>query len=294
MSSAPSQVELLVDAHAIVGEGPVWDAASQTLFWVDIEINLVHRYDPANGRDTTIDVGQPVGALAPRDSGGLVLAIRDGFAALDLETGTVELLVPVEADNPDNRMNDGGCDSAGRFWAGTMAFDESIIAGSLYRLETDHRVVRVLEHVGISNGIGWSPDDTLMYFIDSATGGLDVFSYDAWTGAVSGRRRLATIPEGEGIPDGLAVDAEGYIWVAIWGGWAVHRYAPDGTLDRVIDVPAEQTSSCAFGGPDLSDLYITTAARGVALDTLDEQPHAGGLFRCKPGVTGLPRRGYGG
>jgi sugar lactone lactonase YvrE len=289
MSDGTSDVELVVDAHAIVGEGPIWHPDRQLLSWVDIEGCRVHWYDPARNLDTSVDVGQPVGAALPRRAGGLILALRDGFAALD--GGQVRMLIDVEADDPNTRMNDGACDRAGRLWAGTMAFAERHGAGTLYRLDPDLRVTAAVTGVTISNGIGWSPDDMLMYFIDTPTMGLDVFAYDPTTGALGARRRLVTFPEGRGMPDGLTVDAEGYIWVALWGGWAVQRYAPDGTLDRTIQVPAAQTSSCAFGGADLGDLYITTAARGVSVA---EQPHAGGLFRCRPGVVGQPEFAFAG
>jgi sugar lactone lactonase YvrE len=285
-------VELLVDAHAVVGEGPFWHPDEEVLYWVDIMGHLVHRYDPARAQDTTIDVGQAVGAARPRASGGLVLAVQDGFAALDPATGRVEMLAEVEKSNADNRMNDGACDSAGRFWAGTMSFSERAGAGSLYRLETDHRVTKLLDNLTISNGIGWSPDDRLMYYIDSRTLGLDVFDFERASGAISNRRRLATTNMEGAVPDGLAVDAEGYIWVALWGGWAVHRYAPDGQLDRAISLPVSQVSACAFGGPNLQDLYITSATNNLSAEQRSREPNAGGLFRCRPGVRGLPTHSY--
>ena len=165
-------LELLVEAHAVVGEGPVWSVTEQVLYWVDIMSNLVHRYDPECGSERTFDVGQPVGALAIRATGGLVLALHDGFAALDLNTGCVEMLAPVEADNPATRMNDGKCDRAGRFWAGTMPFDQHprAGAGSLYRLDRSHAVTRMLAGVSVSNGLDWTLDDRQMYFIDTPTG----------------------------------------------------------------------------------------------------------------------------
>jgi sugar lactone lactonase YvrE len=285
-------VELVADAHAVVGEGPFWHPDEQALYWVDILGNTVHRYDPAGGKDSTISVSQAVGAARPRERGGLVVAIEDGFAALDTATGRLEMLADVERDQPANRMNDGACDSAGRFWAGTMAFEADERAGSLYRLETDHRVVKVLDGLTISNGIGWSPDDRLMYYIDSHTHNLDVLDFEPASGAAGNRRQLAVIDADGALPDGLAVDAEGYIWVALWGGWAVRRYAPDGRLDRVISLPVSQVSACAFGGPGLQDLYITSATNKLSPERLSREPHAGGLFRCRPGVRGLPTYSY--
>ena len=289
---ATSEVELVLDAHAELGEGPTWHAAESALVWVDITRCLVHRYTPASGRDESIDVGQHVGAAAPRAAGGLVLALRDGVGILDTATRRVEMIADIEADHPGNRMNDGKCDSAGRFWAGTMAYDNRPGAGALYRLETDRHVARVLSAVTISNGIGWSLDDRLMYYIDTPTLGVDVFDYEAATGAITNRRRLITIPPEAGQPDGMTVDSDGFLWVALWGGWAVHRYSPKGVLDRVVKLPVAKVTSCAFGGPDLADLYITSASIELSPDELREQPHAGGLFRHRPGVAGLPTHSF--
>jgi sugar lactone lactonase YvrE len=293
MSEATVEVELVVDAHAICGEGPVWHPDQQIVSWVDIDGRRVHWYDPATHVDTSVDVGQEVGAALPRRSGGLILALRDGFAAL--EGDSPRMLVEVEADNPDNRMNDGKCDAAGRLFAGTMAFAQHHGAGALYRLDPDLRVTRVLTNVSISNGIDWSLDGTRMYYIDTPTRGLDVFDFDPATGELGARERMITFPDAHGSPDGMTVDAEGYLWIAFWGGWAVRRYRPDGTFDREIKVPAAQTSSCAFGGPDLGDLYITTAGRNITgTERAAEQPHAGGLFRCRPGVKGRPAHAFAG
>ncbi|GAC1446036.1 MAG: SMP-30/gluconolactonase/LRE family protein [Chloroflexota bacterium] len=289
-----ADVELIVDAHAVVGEGPVWDSAEGSLVWVDIPAGRVHRYNPRTGENSTITVSQPVGAAVPRASGGLVLAVRDGFAALDTTTGQMQMIADVEADNPKNRMNDGNCDSSGRFWAGTMEFDGAPGQGSLYRLNTDHTVHRVLSDLAISNGIDWSPDNRTMYFVDTRTHGVDVFDYDSQSGAIENRRRLVTIPEDKGSPDGMRVDSEGCLWVALWGGWAVHRYTPTGELERVVPVPASCVSCCAFGGADLTDLYITTASRDLTPGERKDQPHAGGLFRYRPDVVGKAPFSYGG
>lgn len=278
-----SEVELVLDARSRHGEGPVWDPRRRELLWVDISDGVIHRFDPETGADLPHHVGQPVGAVAPRASGGLVLALRDGFAMLEGEH--LRWIADTEAERPTNRMNDGKVDPAGRFWAGTMAFDARPGAGSLYRLDQDHRVHTMLTGLTISNGLGWSPDGSRMYFIDSGTGGVDVFDCDT-TGAIRGRRRLVAIAPEDGLPDGMAVDTEGFLWVALWGGWAVRRYAPDGSLERVIDLPVSQVTSCAFGGPDLSDLYITSAAMDLSQEQLEREPHAGSLFRCRPGVRG--------
>jgi len=280
-------VELVSDARAHLGEGPLWDDRTGELLWVDILAGIVHRLDPSTGRDRTFDAGQPVGAVVQRAAGGYALAVRDGFAVSDgVETRVV---APVESDLREQRMNDGACDSRGRLWAGTMELAEVRPVGAVYRLGPVGEVETMLTGVTVSNGIAWSPDDTLLYYVDSPTCGVDVFDFDAAAGAISGRRRLVTIADGDGFPDGLAVDAEGCLWVALWDGWAVHRYAPDGELLGVVDVPVGRVTKPAFGGPELTDLFITTAAP----DEPDPaQPAAGGVFRARPGVRGLAPHPY--
>jgi sugar lactone lactonase YvrE len=268
---------------ASLGEGPCWDPGRQCLYWVDIPAGTVHRL--AGGAHASWRIGQPVSAVAVRDSGGLVLAARDGFLALDLEAGTWSVIAEVEADRPGNRMNDAACDRAGRMFAGTKAEDDTPQAGSLYRLDPDHRLSTVLTGVTVSNGIGWSPDESLMYYVDSATRRIDVLDYDAVTGTAGNRRCLAEVPGEDALPDGLAVDADGGIWVALWDGGAVLRYDGGGEVTAVVTVPAVRPTSCAFGGPGLDLLYITTAA-GPGLAA------GGGLFACRPGMPGLPANPY--
>ena len=282
MTTEPTRVQAPV---ATLGEGPVWDDQHQVLYWVDIPESLVYRMD-ADGSVTSWGVGQPVGAVVPRASGGLVVAVRDGFMALDLASGELAMLAPVEQDRPENRMNDGSCDRAGRFYAGTMADDERPAAGTLYRLDPDLSVTTIHTGVGISNGIGWSPDERLMYYIDSHTYQVDVFDYDPATGAIDGRRRFAAVGGGDAVPDGLTVDADGGVWVAVWGGGAVLHHDPGGRVRETVELPAEYVTSCAFGGPGLDRLYITTAAGAGE--------HAGSLFVCQPGVTGQPGYPFGG
>jgi sugar lactone lactonase YvrE len=263
-----------------LGEGPVWDARDQSLYWVDIPESRVHQI-AADGSLSSWDTGQPVGTVVPRASGGLAVAVRDGFMALDPVSGTLTTLAEVEQDQPGNHMNDGACDRAGRFYAGTMAFDETPGAGALYRLDPDLGVTRLLTGVSISNGIGWSPDERLMYYIDSQVHRVDVFDYDPATGEIDGRRPFASVGEGGVVPDGLTVDADGGVWVAVWGGYAVLHHDPGGKVIETVDLPAAaRVSSCVFGGPDLDRLYITTAA--------GPGESAGALFVCEPGVTGQP------
>lgn len=285
-SPVPLVADVVLDAHAEVGEGPTWDARRQRLWWVDIPQGAIHMFDPFSGTDHVSYAGQPVGAAVVRQLGGLLLAVRDGFAVF--QHGQVEIVAEVEAEHVENRMNDGKVGPDGTFWAGTMALDSAPGAGALYRLHADHRVDTVLRGLTIPNGIDWSPDGQTMYFIDSGQGSVTAFSYDQQNGAISDPTTLLTIPAEEGLPDGMTVDAAGYLWVAVWGGAVVRRYAPDGTLAASVTLPISQVTSCAFGGPNLQDLYITTASAGLSLAQRAEQPQAGALFRVRPGVVGRP------
>ncbi len=282
---------LVLDARARLGEGPLWDERRRALVWVDILAPSVHVYRPEDGSDTVTPVPLPVGAAALRETDGLLLALEDGFWLRDAD-GRMRRLAAVEAGDRSTRMNDGRVDPAGRFYCGTMAYDERPGAASLYRLEPDGVVSRVLEGATISNGIDWSPDGRTCWYIDTPTRGVDAFDYERETGELRNRRRVITISDGQGWPDGLTVDAEGYVWVAFWGGWCVRRFAPDGTFDREIRLPVAQVTSCTFGGDRLDELYITTAWNGLPDAGRAAQPLAGGLFRASPGVTGLPARRY--
>jgi sugar lactone lactonase YvrE len=270
---------------AQLGESPCWDPAEAALYWVDIPACRVHRLDD-HGRLASWDVRGLASALVLRRSGGLVVAAGDVFLALDPRTGTTERLASVDHGRPGVRLNDGACDASGRMYIGSMAIDESPGAGALYRLDPDHSVHRLLAGVSISNGIGWSPGGDVMYYVDSLTRQVDLFDYDPATGAITGRRALAVLDGTGCVPDGLAVDAEGGVWVAVWGGGAVHRYSPAGELTEVIEVPADHVSCCAFGGPDLRTLYITTAA--------GPGESGGSLFATRPGVAGHPVHPYAG
>lgn len=287
-------VELAADVHADLAEGPCWDPVSSSLLFVDITAGSVHRLDPADGSLATFHAGQEVGAVVPRRAGGLVLALRDGIATCHDDGSELRLITPIEAGNPANRMNDAKCDPHGRLLAGTMAFDFTSSAATLYQVDATHRVSSVISGVTISNGLGWSPDGTQMYYIDSREGGIDVIDYDPSTGVLGARHRLVTIPASDGMPDGMAVDAEGCLWVALWGGGRVRRYLPDGTPVGSIALPVSQVTSVAFGGDALTDMYITSAAHGLSARQLAAEPHAGAVFRARPGVAGLPVSAYAG
>ncbi|HET9895532.1 MAG TPA: SMP-30/gluconolactonase/LRE family protein [Streptosporangiaceae bacterium] len=269
--------------YAELGEGPHWEIETQSLYWVDIPARVVYRMDESGGY-TSWDVGMPVGAVVPRATGGLCVAAGTGFYAFDLDTGEVAEIAAAPGP-PGTRMNDGACDRAGRFYAGSMDIDEKPGRGSFYRLGLDHRVTTLFDGVGISNGVGWSPDDRLMYYIDSLAYRVDVADYDLESGTMGERRPfVAGLGSGESVPDGLAVDAEGGVWAAVWGSGAIYRYDASGQLSGVVRLPAAHVTSCAFGGPDLDQLYITTAA--------GPGRSAGALFTCPAGVKGLAAHPY--
>jgi sugar lactone lactonase YvrE len=251
--------EVAVQAEATLGEGPTWDAAAGRLIWLDILGMRVNTYDPASGRRTTRTTEQHVGAAKPRAGGGLVLNLRDGVGLVDPD-GAFRWLhhEPV----PGRRGNDAAVAPDGSLWAGTMRYDEATGGGTLSRVTADGTARTILPDVTVSNGTGWSPDGRLMYYADTPTRRVDVFDYDGE--GIRNRRVLAEIEEGAGFPDGLTVDADGCVWVALWDGGAVRRYTPAGELDRVIALPAARTTACAFGGAALTDLYVTTARAGLS------------------------------
>jgi sugar lactone lactonase YvrE len=296
MSTAP---QLVVQLGCMIGEGPVWDAGSRTLYFVDLLTDTIHALDTPTGRVASMNVGQNTGCVALRKKGGLVAALQHGFYFVDMEKKTLEHLHDPESDRPENRFNDGKCDSAGRFWAGTMSkkldtgAGDSGPVGNVYCLDADLRLTRKIKDITLSNGMGWSPDDRTFYYIDSPTGTVAAYDFDPATGAIANRRVAISLDKGfEGMLDGMCVDAEGMLWIGLWGGGAVGRWNPStGRLLTRLRVPALNVTSCAFGGDGLQDLYITTARLGT--DT-KVWPDAGGLFVARPGARGLPAHSFAG
>jgi sugar lactone lactonase YvrE len=287
------ELRLVLDAHAVCGEGAIWDEKNRKLYWVDIDVGLVHIYDPATSTDRSINVGQPVGTVVLRESGGLMLAVRDGFMSLDERTGKTALLAVPEGHNAENRFNDGKCDPAGRFWAGTM--ETPTRKGNLFRLDKDLSVHRMLDNIGCSNGIVWSGDKKTMYYIDTPTMKIDAFDYEFETGTISNRRAVVLVAEEHGGPDGMAIDAEGKLWVAHWDGWCVCRWDPaTGNLIQKVRLPVSRPTSCAFGGQSLDTLYVTSASAELDAVALAKQPKAGALFQFNPRVRGVPSFSFAG
>jgi sugar lactone lactonase YvrE len=288
-----------VPAGAELGERPFWDGTG--LVWVDIMAGHLHRHRPGEGNELVLVLASggrpvPIGAAAPRRGGGYVLATEAGFQ-LAGPGGRADGQTIRPAGMPaDARFNDGACDPAGRFWAGTVTHDVRPGAGALYRLGTDGTVSTALEGVTESNGIGWSPDGATMYYIDSGETEprIRAFGYDVASGELGESRDLVRFPGDGAVPDGLIVDAEGCLWVAVWGGSRVVRYAPDGQVLATLPTPVSQPTCPAFGGPGLDVLYVTSAWQGMTTGQRAAEPLAGHVLHTRPGARGLPALSFGG
>ena len=280
--------ECVLDAKAVLGEGPVWREETQDLVWVDIETACVCCFNPATGENQSWDVGEKPGLAVPTKRGDLILGTSVGFVRLDLANGGVSPIIDPEQDLPNNRFNDGKVDPEGRLWAGTMGMDESPNVGSFYRLNRNLSVDKLFDRVSISNGLAWTGDQKSFYYIDSPTRRVDVFDCDMAAGTVSNRQTAFELPDGMGYPDGMCIDNEGMLWVALWQGWGVARFTPGGALLGKVEVPVECVTSCCFGGENWDELYITTSSRDLDEAGRAAQPLAGGVFLCRPGVSGPP------
>jgi sugar lactone lactonase YvrE len=281
------KADLWLEAPSLLGEGPCWDARSNQFSWVDILGSTLQVCDSSGRLVSELRLPSHVGAALPAASGGWLVALTDRLAHLQPD-GSLRDVVELEAHLPGNRANDAKCDPSGRAWVGTMSYDESRVEGSLYRLDRGPKVTLVLDGIGVSNGLGWSPDERTMYFIDTVTEEIRSYPFDLESGWIGEPSTLAVVERAAGAPDGLCTDDQGCLWVALWGGGCVRRYTPDGQLDTVVKVPASYTTSCCFGGPNLDHLYITTARRDLEGDRLTQQPHAGSVWVVRPGVTGQP------
>jgi sugar lactone lactonase YvrE len=289
------RIECVVDAGCTLGESPVWDDRARQLWWVDIKRPALHRLDPSTGESRTWPLPRRTGALALRDPGGLVLAMKGGFATFDPETGVVGPLQDPEPELPGNRLNDGACDLAGRFWAGTMDDAETRPSGHLYRLDSDFRITRFEAGFVVTNGPAFSADGRTLYFADSPGRRIWAYDVDVGAGVPTARRLFAELGPADGHPDGMCVDADDHLWSAHWGAVRLSRYRPDGTVERAIELPAPLVTKPCFGGPALDDLYVTTARIGLGAAALAEAPQSGGLFRIRGlGISGLPTARFAG
>ncbi len=283
-----NKVELVIDSKSELGEGAIWNQKTGELLWINITGKILNFYNPLTGNNKEMFTGQMIGTVVPTESGAVLVALKNGIYKLNPETGTKKRIVDPEETLPNNRFNDGKCDPSGRFWAGTMSLQDEKGAGTLYRLDTDSSIHEIIENVSISNGIVWSADNSKMYYIDTPTQKVVAYNFNNETGEIENPKVAVEVPKEMGSPDGMTIDSEGNIWVALWGGSAVGCWNPaTGELLRTIEVPAKNVTSCAFGDKDLGTLYITTARIATNNENLKKYPNAGGVFKTRPGVKGV-------
>jgi len=287
-----SDIRCVAASGDVLGEGPVWSAQESRLYWFDIQGRRLNWLDHAGGDWGGFALPVRASVAAPRTGGGLILVTEAGLAHFDTAAGRFDLIQPMTFE-PGFRTNDGKIDVAGRLWWSTMDDDGGKRPGALYRTDPDGRTHQVLDGVHIANTVSCSPDGAIMYFADSTL--RTMWAFPILADGSLGERRAFIDTRGEaGAPDGSAVDAEGYVWNCQWGAWRIVRYAPDGRIDRIVPVLVAQATSCAFGGPDLTTLYVTSAREGLDAGAMAAQPLAGHLFAFEPGVAGLPLPAFAG
>jgi len=279
--------------RAGLGESPVWDGREGALYWIDGRKPSINRFDSMTNRNRAFTTPEPVHAIALTQSYRLFCAFEASLGFYDLKTGAIERVARPISGIDDN-LNDGACDRAGRFWVGSKARDWVTRVGALFRCDPDGTLHRLDEGFQLSNGLGWSPDNRTMYFIDSAPREIYAYDFDLASGAIRDRRTLVRIAEEHGLPDGMTVDAEGFLWVAQWSGGRVVRYDPEGTISRVIEMPVRRPTSVSFGGPDLRTLFITSGTMRMSEAELAAEPLAGNLYALGTEVQGLPEPRFAG
>jgi len=289
-------VECVFETKAIIGEGPVWSVQERRLYWVDIPEKKVHIFNPEGRSNLTYALPQMVTSVRPRKAGGLLLTLRKSVAYFEPSTGQLDILPDPEEDKPGNRFNDGKCDRQGRLWAGTMGdVDWDAPVGSLYRFDASAKLTRMEEGICCSNGLGWSPDGKTLYFAESFRYKIHAYDFDPATGNLSNRRVFAALdPSSGAFPDGLTVDAEGFVWSAQPVFGRLVRYHPSGAIERIIELPVSRGTSCAFGGKNLDVLYVTTMRGTLSEEQLAEEPLAGSLLALRPGVQGIAETPFAG
>ncbi len=283
-----TEVRCVVEEGFLVGESPRWHADEQALYWVDIYKPSIERFDPATGARRTFPMAERIGCFSFCTDGRVIAGMQSGIAFVDLESGAAERVFDLEPDNPESRFNDGRCDLEGRFWVGGLVETMDKQTNTLVRYDPDGSCREMVGGLICANGLAFSPDGAILYHSDSRQDYVWAWDLDAASGDISNRRPFITFDGREGRPDGAAVDAEGYYWICCVGAWHVRRYAPDGTVDRVIGVPVQRPTACTFGGPGLDTLYVTTATFPLPEDALATQPLAGSVFAIDVGVKGLP------
>nr|WP_269446189.1 SMP-30/gluconolactonase/LRE family protein [Gloeobacter violaceus] len=283
---------MLVNARARLGEGPCWHQPTRSLYWVDIYNHRIHHYDPDTGTDRFFDAGEVVGCVAPAGENRLILARRHDLAFLDIIDSTVTPLLDVEAPRPGVRFNDGKCDAAGRFWFGSM--DPAGGEGRLYRYDPDGALHLMETGIFVSNGLGWSPDNRTFYLTDSSQQTIYAYDFDFESGRIVNRRPCVDLSGAPFFPDGLTVDREGCLWSAMWDGWCVIRFAPDGHELLRLPLPVQRPTCCTFGGADLGTLYITSASVGLSEAQIEKSFHSGDVFSVQGLAVGLPTHGFAG
>jgi sugar lactone lactonase YvrE len=277
----------ILEARARLGECPMWDSNNKLLYWVDIFNHRVHQFNPATGKDLFFDVGDVVGAIATAGKDRLIMVLRRHLAFLNTNTGEVTPILEIEVNLPNNRLNDGKCDAQGRFWFGSMCTSEKPHA-SLYRYDADGSLRMMETGLTISNGLGWSPDQKTFYLSDSPHQKIYAYDFNSVTGSIINRRVFVDLTDESFYPDGLTIDSQGNIWSAMWDGWCVIRFNPQGEEILRINLPVQLPTSCTFGGEDLQTLYITTASVGLSQGEIEKSFYSGDLFALQTDVRGLP------
>jgi len=293
VSATKYPVSNVLEARARLGEGPVWDDQTETLYWVDIYNHRVHQFSPSTGQDRVFKVGDVVSCVAVAGAQKLIMAMRHDLVYLDISTGEMTRILTVESNKPHNRFNEGKCDPQGRFWVGSMSLQERG-QGTLYRYDPDGSLHPMETGTSISNGLGWSPDQRTFYFTDSPLKTIYAYDYEARTGDIRNRRVFADLTREPSYPDGLAVDSEGGVWSAQWDGGCILRFAPDGQEVLRVPLPVKRPTGCVFGGKDLKSLYVASASVGLSEQEIQESFYSGDLFCIQTDVMGLPSYRFGG
>ncbi len=285
----PMVVKSILDTQCQLGEGAIWNSKTGELYFIDIEGKKLFTFKESTKKLSIFDVGERIGTVVPtHDPNKVIIPLQNGIFEFDLKSKEKTLLSNPEEKRTKNRMNDGKCDPIGRLWVGSMHLDQTEGDASLYKIERDGTFETMIKKVTISNGIAWSLDESKMYYIDTPTGQVQAFDYDRTSGKIINGKPIITIPKTMGYPDGMTIDSEGMLWVALWNGNAVTRWNPNtGELISKIEVPAHNVSSCAFGGENLETLYITSARLDMTDEELKKWPQSGNVFKVKPGVAGV-------